>query len=155
MLSPASKPDAHGGIPDAKPAREPAPANGSAPPEQAVTVAVLGENTIVGRALEILLRGAGYDVRLVDTSGDGDLGAMLDGAHLLLLTPVLDGASPGARVDEVKALTHFAALPILALVTGVVDHPQQEDGAYFVPWPCRTAELVREIDAALLRRVSA
>jgi hypothetical protein len=112
-------------------------------------IAVLGGELIVGRALEILLTGAGYDVRLVGESGDA--GQALDGAGLLLIAPTLDAGLPGSLAFEIKALAILAKLPVLALVTATAELPPQEDGAHYVPWPCRTAELAREIDAALLR----
>jgi len=120
-------------------------------PHQAATVAVLGGNPIVGRALELLLRGVGYDVRLVGSSGEGELGTLLEGANLLLLAPMLDAATSRKIMDEIRNVAALAELPVLALVTAPSEDPLEGGRASQVPWPCRTAELAREIEAALSR----
>ncbi len=120
-------------------------------PEHTATVAVLGGNSIVGRALELLLRGAGYDVRLLGQPGDGELGELLEGVHLLLLAPMLDAATSKKIMGEIRNVAALAALPVLALVTAPAEHPHEGGGARHVPWPCRTPDLAREIEAALAR----
>jgi len=149
MLSPARTPDAPDENPEAKPPRKYAVENDRRLSGQGATISIIGGNPIVGRALEILLAGVGYDARLAGDFENGNRSLALDGARLLLLAPTLDGASPGT--EEITALATLAKLPVLALVSAASEHPQAEDGAYYVPWPCRTAELAREIEAALSR----
>ncbi len=120
-------------------------------PEHTATVAVIGGNSIVGRALELLLRGAGYNVRLLGQPADGELGALLEGANLLLLAPMLDAATSRKIMDEIRNVAALAELPVLALVTAPSEDPLEGGRASQVPWPCRTAELAREIEAALSR----
>jgi len=144
MHSPDQKPEYK------KPAREHAPMPDVEPPERAA-VAVLGGNSVVGRALELLLRGAGYDVRLLGHPGEEDLGALLEGSHLLLLAPTLDAATLGKIKGQIEGSATLAELPVLALVTAPSEDPLEGGRASQVPWPCRTAELAREIDAALSR----
>jgi hypothetical protein len=112
-------------------------------------VAVLGGNTVVCRALELLLRGAGYQVRLLGQPGEGELGALLEGANLLLLAPTLDAASSRAIMAELRGVADRAELPVLTLDTAPIPNTEEPGGARRVPWPCRTADLVREIEAAL------
>ena len=154
MLSSAQIPDARDEFPNGKPQRKYAEGNratGGTAPVLAGAIAVLGGEPIVARALEVLLTSAGYDARVVGDLGNGDPGQALDGARLLLLAPTVEAGMPGTLAYEIKALAILAKLPVLTLVTTTSEHPQQEDGAYYVPWPCRMAELAREIDAALLR----
>jgi len=145
MQSPAHKPE------HTVPLREQFPEGEDRVPGHAATVAVLGGNPIVGRALELLLRGVGYDVRLLGHPGEEDLGALLEGSHLLLLAPTLDAATSGKIMDQIEGSAALAELPVLALVTAPSEDPLEGGRASQVPWPCRTAELAREIDAALSR----
>jgi len=115
MLSPARTPDAPDENPEAKPPRKYAVENDRRLSGQAATISIIGGNPIVGRALEILLAGVGYDARLAGDFENGNRSLALDGARLLLLAPTLDGASPGT--EEITALATLAKLPVLALVT--------------------------------------
>ena len=145
MQAPAHKPECD------PPTREHVYEDPDRTPHQAATVAVLGGNSIVGRALELLLRGAGYDVRLLGQPDEGELGGLLEGANLLLLAPMLDSETRKEITDEIVATISLAALPVLALMTSPAEHPHEGGRAQQVPWPCRTAELSREIEAALAR----
>ena len=145
MQSPAHKPE------HTVPLREQFPEGEDRVPGHAATVAVLGGNPIVGRALELLLRGVGYDVRLLGSPGEGELGALLEGTNLLLLAPMLDAATSRKIMDEIRNVSALAALPVLALVTAPSEDPIEGGRASQVPWPCRTVELAREIEAALSR----
>ena len=124
---------------------------GASTPERPSKVAVLAENPIVGRALDLLLTGAGYDVRLVGHPTEGDLSVPLEGANLLLIAPMMDAETSRKILDDVGAMADLTALPVLALVTAPSGHPLEGGRARQVPWPCRTAELRREIETALTR----
>jgi len=54
------------------------------------TIAILGCDTVVGRSLSVLLEGSGYRTTLLDSYPTGVVDELLDGAHLLLLTPRVD-----------------------------------------------------------------
>ena len=54
------------------------------------TVAILGSDTVVGRTLSLLLEGHGYNTVLLDSHPTGVVDELLDGAHLLILTPRVD-----------------------------------------------------------------
>ena len=114
-----------------------------------VVIAVFGADHVVGRALELLLRGAGYSARFVpETSIDDEQPRPLDGVRLLLFTA-------GLRIEQRQAYATFventpdaSGVPILELVFSS-DGAQARTGN-FIPWPCRLEELKRRIEAALL-----
>ena len=54
------------------------------------TMAILGSDTVVGRTLSLLLEGHGYNTILLDSYPTGVVDELLEGAHLLLLTPRVD-----------------------------------------------------------------
>jgi hypothetical protein len=123
----------------------------SGAPDEVPTVAVFGGNSIVGRALELLLRGAGYEVRLLGQPEEGELGRLLEGTNLLILAPMLDSETRKEITNEIVANVSLAALPVLALVTSPAEHPHEGGRTQHVPWPCRTAELTQQIEAAIAR----
>ena len=120
-------------------------------------VVILGGDTLVGRALELLLRSADCNVRFLgepSLSGpsldESELGGPgpLDGVRLLILAP---GASAGCREDAlalIGARTAEARIEVLELGD---DRQGALVGAWEVlPWPCRTEDLKRRVMAALL-----
>ena len=57
---------------------------------QPTTIAILGCDTVVGRSLSVLLEDSSYQTTLLDSYPTGVVDELLDGAHLLLLTPRVD-----------------------------------------------------------------
>ena len=57
---------------------------------QPTTIAILGADTVVGRALCALLEGSGYHTTPLDSYPTGVVDELLDRAELLLLAPRLD-----------------------------------------------------------------
>ncbi len=57
---------------------------------QPPTIAILGSDTVVGRSLSVLLESFGYKTALLDAYPTGVVDELLDGAHLLILTPRVD-----------------------------------------------------------------
>jgi len=119
----------------------------------AVTLAVSGD-PVVGRALELLLRGFNYDVRLLPVSSLNEPG-MLKGVRLMLLT-LTHGLSSGRREALLRSIgdaPDAARVPILELVASSEERRDDEarpGRQHIVPWPCSTKELRRRIEAALL-----
>jgi hypothetical protein len=116
-------------------------------PEARTTVAVLSGNPLAGRALELLLEGAGYEVVLLEEP-EALLGVedLLAGVDVLLLGR---GLSEGRREYFLKAIAstlETAAIPVLSLSPGPEGAPAKEDRV--VPWPSRIEDLSREIEAA-------
>ncbi len=111
-------------------------------------VVVFGGDPAVGRILELLLRGAGYDARFV-TDDSLDEPGLFDGVRLLLFFAA--GLSPERREASMSLFENapgLAGLPILELAS-------HSDGAqarmeHLVPWPCPVEELRRRMEAALV-----
>jgi len=118
--------------------------------EPTTTIAILGADTVVGRALCALLEGHGYQVVLLDSHPTGIVDELLEGADLLLITPRADKGMREAFLGAMgKSSPQRALMPVIALTTAVEESPQDE-GVISVPWPCETKILVERIEAALL-----
>ena len=114
-------------------------------PEARTTVAIFSGDPLVARALELLLEGAGYDVRLLKEL-DAIRAEDLRGIDVLLLDR---GLTNGRREDFLAALAstlETATIPVLSLAPSSEGASAEEDRV--VPWPCKIEDLVREIEAA-------
>jgi hypothetical protein len=115
------------------------------------TIAILGSDTVVGRALCVLLEGDGYQTTLLDSYPTGIVDELLEGAHLLLLTPGMDGGVREAFLGAMgKSTPQKADIPVITLSTATEERMPEEEGVKSVPWPCETKVLVDHIEAALL-----
>ena len=112
------------------------------------TVAILGGDSVVGRALEALLQGLGYDTLLVEESGAGKPEELLRGIQLLLVAPTADIESRERFLANIKSTCGTAAIPVLTLTTVSTKDLANQPG--LVLWPCRMEDLRTEIEAALL-----
>ena len=118
---------------------------------QPITIAILGCNTVVGRSLSALLEGSGYKIILLDSYPTGIVDELLDGAHLLILTPRVDKGVGEAFLGAMgKSTPQKADIPVIALSTGTEEDLPEKEGVISVPWPCETKVLVERIEAALL-----
>ena len=119
---------------------------------QPTTIAILGCDTVVGRSISVLLEGSGYQISLLDSHPTGVVEELLDGAHLLLLTPRVDQGVREAFLGAMgKSTPQRAQMPVIALHTALEeDLPEKEEGVISVLWPCETKVLVERIEAALL-----
>jgi hypothetical protein len=117
---------------------------------QPATIAILGADTVVGRALCALLEGSGYRTTPIDAYPTGVVDELLEGADLLLLAPRLDEGVREAFVGAMgKSTPQRASMPVIALSTAE-EGGLPEEGVISVPWPCKTKVLVDRIEAALL-----
>jgi hypothetical protein len=115
------------------------------------TIAILGCDTVVGRSISVLLEGSGYNTRLLDSYPTGVVDELLEGAHLLLLTPRVDQGVREAFLGAMgKSTPQKADMPVIALHTDLEEDLPEEEGVISVPWPCETKDLVDHIEAALL-----
>jgi hypothetical protein len=105
------------------------------------TVAIVGEDPIVGQALEALLHTAGYGTRFVTYPVIDYSRNILADIHIVLLMP---RSSNTSRKGSTAATTN---IPILELVSE--PHEVQPLRGRQVRWPCRLEQLRREIGAAL------
>ena len=118
---------------------------------QPPTIAILGSDTVVGRSLSVLLEGSGYETTLLDAHPTGVVDDLLDGAHLLLLTPRVDQGVREAFLGAMgKSTPQKADMPVIALHTALEEDLPEKAGVISVPWPCETKLLVDHIEAALL-----
>ncbi len=115
-------------------------------PQARTTVAILSGDPMVGRALELLLEGVGYEVRVLEEPDAKGVRDLLHDIDVLILDRNL---SNGRREDLMGALAttlETATIPILSLSRGSEGTPAGEDRV--VPWPCKIEDLAREIEAA-------
>ena len=118
---------------------------------QPTTIAILGCDTVVGRSLSVLLEGSGYETTLLDSYPTGVVDELLEGAHLLLLTPRVDKGVREAFLGAMgKSTPQKADMPVIALHTALEEDLPEKEGVISVPWPCETKVLVERIEAALL-----
>jgi len=119
---------------------------------QPTTIAILGCDTVVGRSLSLLLEGHGYQTTLLDSYPTGVVDELLEGAHLLLLTPRVDEGVREAFIGAMGKSTpqEVGDMPVIALSTTLEDGTPEKEGVLRVPWPSETKILVERIEAALL-----
>ena len=115
------------------------------------TIAILGCDTVVGRSLSVLLESHGYNTVLLDSHPTGVVDELLEGAHLLILTPRVDQGVREAFLGAMgKRVPQKAEMPVIALSTAPEENLPEEEGVIRVPWPYETKDLVDRIEAALL-----
>jgi hypothetical protein len=118
---------------------------------QPPTIAILGCDTVVGRSLSVLLEGSGYETTLLDSYPTGVVDELLEGAHLLILTPRVDEGVREAFLGAMgKSTPQKADMPVITLHTALEEDLPEEEGVISVPWPSETKVLVEQIEAALL-----
>ena len=118
---------------------------------QPPTIAILGCDTVVGRSLSVLLESHGYNTLLLDAYPTGIVDELLEGAHLLILTPRVDQGVREAFLGAMgKRVPQTADMPVIALHTAPEEDLPEKEGVISVPWPCETKDLVQRIEAALL-----
>lgn len=109
------------------------------------TVAVLGGDPVVGKAIEAMLLGAGYEALSFAVPPMNGSRHLLDGARVWLL-------APGISATERKAfLDGRAETPVVELVT-ILEDVLDNDRSGRLPWPVGIGEIGKGIDAALLGR---
>ena len=119
-------------------------------PEPTTTVAILGADTVVGRALCALLEDSGYRITPLDTYPTGVVDELLEGADLLLLAPRLDGGACEAFLGAMgKNTPQRADMPVILLSTTLEEDLPEKEGVLRVPWPCETKALVERIESTL------
>jgi hypothetical protein len=118
---------------------------------QPTTIAILGADTVVGRALCALLESSGYQTRPLGAYPTGVVDELLESANLLLLTPRVDQGVHEAFVGAMGKSTPLKAeMPVISLHTALEEDLSEKEGVLRVPWPCETKVLVDHIEAALL-----
>lgn len=111
------------------------------------TVLICNGDPIVGRALELLLRIADYAVKYVADDYLERPGS-LEGVRVLLLGAGWDAGIRAAAVRAAGNAPGQASISILEL--GDSSDGSKSEPESHVPWPCRTEDLTRLIDAIVL-----
>ena len=111
-------------------------------------IAILGGNSVAGRALEALLQGVGYDTRLIEDPPERSAEQLLEGVRLLLLAPTLGAESRETLLAEMGSTLEAANIPVLTLSTSLKE--ALAEGPDFIPSPCRLEDLTKKIEAAPL-----
>lgn len=113
-----------------------------------ITIAIVGKDPIVGRAIESLLRTAGYNTCFVaDPMTDGSTSALVE-ANVVLLAPGLCAESREKLLASGTSNPVAAGTPTLELVSEA-DGGQPRLGHRCVRWPCSLEQLRWEIEAVL------
>ena len=85
---------------------------------QPTTIAILGCDTVVGRSFSVLLEGSGYQTTLLDSYPTGVVDELLEGAHLLILTPRVDEGVREAFLGAMgKSTPQKGEMSVIALFT--------------------------------------
>jgi hypothetical protein len=114
-----------------------------------ITIAIVGKDPIVGRAIGSLLRTAGYDTRFVaDPVTDGSSSALLEAHVVLLAAPSLSAETREKLLGSGTSNPVAAGTPTLELVSEA-DEGQPRPGHHRVRWPCSLEQLRCEIEAVL------
>ena len=118
---------------------------------QPPTIAILGCDTVVGRSLSVLLESHAYNTVLLDAYPTGVVDELLEGVHLLILTPRVDQGVREAFLGAMgKSTPQKAHMPVIALHTALEEALPEKEGVLRVPWPSETKVLVERIEAVLL-----
>lgn len=111
------------------------------------TVAILGGDPVVGKALESLLESTDYGVRFLSEHLDEST-ELPGGVRVALVMPALSPDRSDALVTRLRSSSETTVLPIIELITTRNGH--HNGHRIQVSWPCRVEELKRNIDAALV-----
>ena len=117
------------------------------PTEGPATVAILGGNPVIGKALESLLGSADYVPRFFSEYPEEDA-EPLGGAKVALILPALSSRHQEALITLIKKTPSTTNLPVIELSTT----PNENGNGQVtrVLWPCGIEELRRFIDEKLL-----
>lgn len=103
---------------------------------------------MVGRALAYLLQDTYRETHLIEDPGTGEPAELLAGIQVLVVAPAVSAECRERFLVGMKSTPGTASIPVLTLSAVLKDVLADQMG--LVMWPCRTEDLKREIDAALL-----
>ena len=108
------------------------------------TIAILGGDPVIGKALESLLASADYVARFFSEYPEGDA-EPLGGARVALILPAPSSRRQEALIAQIKNTPSTMNLPVIELTTTPIDDSQ----SILVPWPCSLEDLRRIIEETL------
>ncbi len=118
-----------------------------------VPLAVCGD-PVAGRAIALLLQGAGYDARFVPSPALG-ASSFLEEVEVVLLTLTSEPDAERRRIigKAVRSAAETHGAPVLELVvaSATLQEVARGDVEYVVLWPCSTEVLLESIENAQKR----
>ena len=117
------------------------------PTEGPATVAILGGNAVIGKALESLLRSADYVARFFSEYPEEEA-EPLGGAKVALILPALSSRHQESLIALIRNTPSTTNLPVIELIT--TPNPNGNGQVTRVPWPCSMEDLRRSIDETLV-----
>ena len=103
---------------------------------------------MVGRALAYLLQDTYRETHLIEDPCTGEPAELPAGIQVLVVAPAVSTECRERFLASLRSTPGTAAIPVLTLSAVLKDVLADQMG--LVMWPCRTEDLNREIDAALL-----
>lgn len=127
----------------------------SYPNPNSTTIGIVGGDTLVGHALELMLLSAGYGARFLESTSTNGEEDFFDGVSLILIAPRANDVERRAllsRLHNGGSMPSKLQVPVVELVATADGARVEGEGlvARHVLWPCRVKDLTREIEGALL-----
>jgi hypothetical protein len=113
-----------------------------------IKIAILGGDPVVGRSLELMLEGAGYDARFLNGSFVDKPAELPGEVRLVILTPSLHYKGRERFLKGRENGSAAKKIPILELVRD--DHRERADQLGYVLWPCLAKDLKQALEVVLL-----
>ena len=111
-------------------------------------VIILGGDTVVGRALELLLRGSDRNARFLSEISELEEPGLIERTGLLLLAPGLDAERREAALGLLRQNSASRSVPVLELVSNARTEKLADDH-FVASWPCQMEDLQRRIRTLL------
>ncbi len=111
-----------------------------------LTVAILGGDPVVGRTLELMLKGAGYDARFLNGAFINRPAELPEEVRIVILAPGLHPKGRECFLNGMESASTTAKITVLELVRA--SDRARDDQRGSVLWPCRVQDLKQEIEAA-------
>lgn len=116
------------------------------PGEGPATVAILGGNPVIGKALESLLRSADYRARFFSEYPEDEAEPLGD-ASVALVLPAVSSRHQESLIALIRNTPSTTNLPVIELIT--TPNENGNDRVTRVPWPCGIEDLRCFIDEKL------
>ena len=111
-----------------------------------LTVAILGGDPVVGRTLELMLKGAGYDARFLNGAFINRPAELPEEVRIVILAPGLHPKGRECFLNGMESVSATSKITVLELVRA--SDRARDDRRGSVLWPCRVQDLKQEIEAA-------
>jgi len=114
------------------------------------TIALLGTDNVVGKALSLQKQREGYEITMVEAPPTGPPEDLMEGVDLLLISPGLVHERCEESLAVLRGKRSRMGVPVLELSSLAVGEGfLHDEGVRVVPWPINIEGLAREIEGAL------